>query len=200
MKKGFATSAILYTLLLLFMAVMVGILNNLENKKTILDALKQDTINALEQDTMIDAILDQIGIINQKISDLSENVYTKKEIDTMIQPYAELYNQANNVITTGFNPSYGQDLTVEGGYVKLGRMVMGDFEIQVNSNVGGNTCVIAGLPGPYYTVYNGSVTVTSHFGANSAMGFMYGNQVCIEAGGGLSPGKYGVHVSYISAG
>lgn len=49
MKKGFATSAILYTLLLLFMVVMVGILNNLQNKKTILDALKTDTILALEE-------------------------------------------------------------------------------------------------------------------------------------------------------
>lgn len=73
MKKGFATSAILYTLLLLFMVIMVGILNNLENKKTILDALKQDTINALEQDTVTDAILDQIAIINNKILELENS-------------------------------------------------------------------------------------------------------------------------------
>ncbi len=73
MKKcGFATSAILYTLLLLFLVLMVGILDNLQNKKTILDALKKDTIQALEHETVTDAILDQIGILNSKIVELEE--------------------------------------------------------------------------------------------------------------------------------
>lgn len=47
MKKGFATSAILYTMLLLFLILMVGILNNLQNKKSILDQLKIETIEAI---------------------------------------------------------------------------------------------------------------------------------------------------------
>ncbi len=47
-RKGFATSAILYTLLLLFLALMVGILNNLQNKKVILDTLTKETKEQLE--------------------------------------------------------------------------------------------------------------------------------------------------------
>ncbi len=50
-KRGFATSAILYTMLLLFLILMVGILNNLQNKKTILDQLKIETIQAIESNS-----------------------------------------------------------------------------------------------------------------------------------------------------
>lgn len=49
-KSGFAISGILYTLLLLFMALLFGVLQNLQNKKTILDQLKIETINALSCD------------------------------------------------------------------------------------------------------------------------------------------------------
>ena len=78
-KKGFATSAILYTILLLFITLLVGILNNLQNKKTILDALKKDTIYALQQDTVIDAILDQLSIINNKIVDMEERFHNLEQ-------------------------------------------------------------------------------------------------------------------------
>lgn len=45
-KKGFAVSAILYTMLLLFLVLLVGILNNLQNKKTVLDQLKTEVISS----------------------------------------------------------------------------------------------------------------------------------------------------------
>ncbi len=76
MKKGFATSAILYTILLLFLVLMVGILNNLQNKKSILDGLKADTVNALEKDTVLDGILNQIAIINSKINQFETQIGT----------------------------------------------------------------------------------------------------------------------------
>ena len=60
MKKGFATSAILYTMLLLFLAMMVGILNNLQNKKIILDQLKVETISALDQTNVCDNLNQEI--------------------------------------------------------------------------------------------------------------------------------------------
>lgn len=49
-KQGFATSGILYTVLLLFVALLFGVLQNLQNKKTILDQLKIETISALNCD------------------------------------------------------------------------------------------------------------------------------------------------------
>ena len=101
MKRGFATSAILYTMLLLFIILLVNILSNLQNKKTILDTLKKETINALQQDTIIDSILEQIIMINNKIVDLNtritdyeSNTYTKTEIDNTV---TTILNQITNI-------------------------------------------------------------------------------------------------------
>ena len=79
MKKGFATSAILYTMLLLFLVLMVGILNNLQNKKTVLDALKTDTIHALDGNTCEDCtqgkILISAAITNKGIPTLATDTF-----------------------------------------------------------------------------------------------------------------------------
>ncbi len=47
-KKGFATSAILYTLLILFLVLLIEILNNLQGKYTILQSLKTKVKEELE--------------------------------------------------------------------------------------------------------------------------------------------------------
>jgi len=49
MKKGFATTGILYTLLLLFLVLTLGSLKDLQSDKTILDAIKLDTVNAINE-------------------------------------------------------------------------------------------------------------------------------------------------------
>ena len=41
-KKGFVASAVLYSLLLLFLALILGLLALLSNRKMILDRLKND--------------------------------------------------------------------------------------------------------------------------------------------------------------
>ena len=46
-NKGFAVSGILYALLLLFITILVMLLFNFQNKKNILDKLKQDTLNKI---------------------------------------------------------------------------------------------------------------------------------------------------------
>lgn len=68
-KNGFATSGILYTLLLLFVALLFGVLQNLQNKKTILDNLKMDTVNALACDC--ETILSELQEIKQMIAGIS---------------------------------------------------------------------------------------------------------------------------------
>ena len=83
-KKGFATSAILYTMLLLFLVLLVGILNNLQNKKTILDQLKADTISALESDSKTDYLLGVIEDLNSRMTQLENNYYTKEEVDKLL--------------------------------------------------------------------------------------------------------------------
>ena len=112
MKKGFATSAILYTMLLLFLVLMVNILNNLQNKKVILDSLKKDTINALQSDVIVDAILEQVGVINnrlgeieQKIDNYKANTYTKEEVDSLLEqrPLTVKYVQTEAELTNVLN-------------------------------------------------------------------------------------------------
>jgi len=97
-KKGFATSAILYTMLLLFLVVLVGILNNLQNKKVILDALKEDTIKALQQDSIIDSVLDQIGIMNNKIVELEAK--NEELINRIQENKLDMYTVRKNVSGT----------------------------------------------------------------------------------------------------
>ena len=111
MKKGFATSAILYTMLLLFIILLVSILNNLQNKKTILDTLKKGTISALQQDTIMDSILDQITIINNKIVEFNTkianyeaNTYTKSEIDNMNAMLLTQTNAIQNQLNSLLHP------------------------------------------------------------------------------------------------
>ena len=109
-KKGFATSAIMYTMLLLFLVLLVGILNNLQNKKTILDQLKADTVSALESDSQMDYLLGTIGEMNQKITELEnmitqnktsianleKNFYTKTEVNDLFYSHALKITSVNS--------------------------------------------------------------------------------------------------------
>ena len=53
-NKGFAITGILYTLLLVFVTILLMLLFNFQNKKNILDKLKSDTLNDVNY-TQIDA-------------------------------------------------------------------------------------------------------------------------------------------------
>ena len=47
-NKGFAISGILYSILVLFLILLALILSNMKSKKQILDRLKEDTINTID--------------------------------------------------------------------------------------------------------------------------------------------------------
>lgn len=53
-NKGFAVSGILYVLLLIFITILVMLLFNFQNKKNILDKLKQDTLNKINEQVIDD--------------------------------------------------------------------------------------------------------------------------------------------------
>jgi len=46
MKRGYAVSGMLYTLLILFMVLLISFLYNMQNKKTVLDNLKAEVVDA----------------------------------------------------------------------------------------------------------------------------------------------------------
>ena len=98
-KKGFATSAIMYTMLLLFLVLLVGILNNLQNKKTILDQLKTETISALESDSQIDYLLGTIENLNSRITEL-ENTSKKQQSEQaeLIQGLVEQVSELKSTV------------------------------------------------------------------------------------------------------
>ncbi|MFV0249696.1 MAG: hypothetical protein ACK5HP_01470 [Bacilli bacterium] len=52
-EKGFAVSGIIYTLFLVFLIIMMSILTGTQNKKKILDKLKQDTLKEVQSNVII---------------------------------------------------------------------------------------------------------------------------------------------------
>lgn len=48
-KKGFVVSGVLYTILIVFLIVLIGNLNSLQGKKQILEQIKIETVDALDQ-------------------------------------------------------------------------------------------------------------------------------------------------------
>lgn len=47
-NKGFAVSGILYTILLIFLSLIVMLLFDLQNKKNLLDEMKNETLNKID--------------------------------------------------------------------------------------------------------------------------------------------------------
>lgn len=95
MKKGFATSGILYTVLLLFIALLFGVLQNLQNKKTILDQLKSETVNAIACDCTQ---------ILKQLNDLTVEVQTKGTL--------ELIGTASNTRKVSYDSSRYSELVI----------------------------------------------------------------------------------------
>lgn len=72
-NKGFAVSGILYTIFMIFLVTISIMLFNLQNRKTILDELKIDAVNAVESDNNYEYLLSEINSLKAQIgtNDLS---------------------------------------------------------------------------------------------------------------------------------
>lgn len=62
-NKGFAISGILYTVFIIFMVSITMMLFNLQNRKTILDELKADAVDAVESDNNYEYLLNEINTL-----------------------------------------------------------------------------------------------------------------------------------------
>lgn len=67
-KKGFAVSGMIYTILLLFVMLITTLLFNLQNRKTILDELKNETVNAVESDNQIETLEQRIANLENPVN------------------------------------------------------------------------------------------------------------------------------------
>lgn len=66
-NKGFAVSGILYTIFMIFLVTISIMLFNLQNRKTILDELKIDAVNAVESDNNYEYLLSEINSLKAQI-------------------------------------------------------------------------------------------------------------------------------------
>lgn len=136
-NKGFAISGILYTILIIFVVSISIMLFNLQNRKTILDELKTEAVEAVESDNNYEYLLDRInqleaklgtedisgvgdGTVNGAISSLS--VYKANESQVLMKKLHSI-NDCNKMKEIGIyniNPSittniptmqYGQIIT-----------------------------------------------------------------------------------------
>ena len=69
-NKGFAVSGILYTIFMIFLVTISIMLFNLQNRKTILDELKIDAVNAVESDNNYEYLLNEINGLKLEINNL----------------------------------------------------------------------------------------------------------------------------------
>jgi hypothetical protein len=67
-NKGFAISGVLYSILIIFVASISIMLYNLQNKKTVLDQIKTDTVKAVNFETSIDYLTEKINNLEEIIS------------------------------------------------------------------------------------------------------------------------------------
>ncbi len=73
-NKGFAITGILYTILIMFLVFISMMLFNLQNRKTILDELKVDAVNAVESDNNYEYLLNEINNLKSEMSSLKSEI------------------------------------------------------------------------------------------------------------------------------
>ena len=85
-NKGFAITGVLYSILILFIVLVALLLFSLQNKKTILDRMKEDTLESIERNVQrnsnydIDASeveIDIDGLDADNVSDALDYLYER---------------------------------------------------------------------------------------------------------------------------
>lgn len=71
-NKGFAISGILYTILIIFVVSISIMLFNLQNRKTILDELKTEAVEAVESDNNYEYLLDRINGLEYELGQVKQ--------------------------------------------------------------------------------------------------------------------------------
>lgn len=115
--KGFAISGILYTILIIFMVSMITLLFNLQNRKTILDELKADTVDAVESDNNYEYLLNEINTLkaNNQPTDITPLVTFNNLADfTLVASQSSVIKVGNVVyISLVYTPVTGTSFNID---------------------------------------------------------------------------------------
>lgn len=86
MKKGFASAGMIYTLLVLFLIVTVTMITTIQNKKTMLDKLKEETADTLYcNQNIINELSKKIETLNEEIKQYDEDIKKIKQTGTVTE-------------------------------------------------------------------------------------------------------------------
>ena len=157
MKKGFVSAGIIYTLLVIFLILTFTTLSTMQNKKTVLDNLKEETVNALycNQNT--------INELKNQIKELQKIITTKN-------------NEISNLKNMG-NATASQILSGKTALVK-GKEITGTMN-NINGNISVKSILVASdlikfqinTPGYYDTndyLYVNNSTLASKIGLTAS--------------------------------
>lgn len=105
-NKGFAITGILYTVLIMFLVFISMMLFNLQNRKTILDELKSDTVNAVESDNNYEYLLTEINKLKSQIGTSDISSFSDGTITGNISDLNEMDKIEVNSTDIGVNDKY----------------------------------------------------------------------------------------------
>jgi hypothetical protein len=103
-NKGFAISGILYSILIIFVASIAIMLYNLQNKKTVLDQIKLDAVEAVNLETKVDYITEKYNKCEEELNSISTNAYLRYDEETSYIQALDTEGNWENVYYTDVLP------------------------------------------------------------------------------------------------
>lgn len=186
MKKGFISAGVIYTLLVLFLIVTVTMITTIQNKKSTLDNLKDETIDTLYcNQNVLNELEKKIVELNEEIKKLDEEIKTINQTGTVTEKDIlvgkKVYSQGK-ILTGTMNDISGQvsakDAKTFDGVKKVGLQINTTGYYDTNNTVYISTSellkkiglvpsviaideVIFGIRGTYRKSYPATYTVVS---------------------------------------
>ena len=78
-SKGFAISGIMYAILIISLLLVLGTLKTIQNRKTIIDKLKSETVNAVDSNNYQN-LLNEVNNLKSRLTTLENNITSLESI------------------------------------------------------------------------------------------------------------------------
>lgn len=112
MKKGFASAGMIYTLLVIFLIVTITMITTIQNKKTSLDKLKNETADTLYcNQNVITELTKKIETLEEEIIKYDEEIITIKQTGNVNESdilIGKTVYSGGNIVTGTMNDISGQ--------------------------------------------------------------------------------------------